>query len=260
LPFFQINAFTRDIAGGNPAGVCLLQPGEWPPIERMQRCAAGSLYAEIAFVKPAGKRWHIRWFGPRAEVDLCGHATLAAAHVLRHRGIAAPFIFEYPDGEIEVSAQGDAITIALPTREPAATRVPDALIEGLGREPVEVLRASDYLVVFRTESIVRHLAPNFRRLEQLRGRGVIATAPGEEADFVSRFFAPALGIDEDHVTGSAHCTLAPYWAERLGKARMAALQVSPRGGELECELQGERVLLTGHAATYFDGEVNCQGA
>jgi predicted PhzF superfamily epimerase YddE/YHI9 len=119
-----------------------------------------------------------------------------------------------------------------------------------------VLRASDYLVVFRTEGIVRNLAPNFRRLDQLRGRGVIATAPGEDVDFVSRFFAPALGIDEDHVTGSAHCTLAPYWAERLGKPRLTALQVSPRGGELECQLQGERVLLTGHAVTYFEGEVS----
>jgi predicted PhzF superfamily epimerase YddE/YHI9 len=256
LPFFQINAFTRDISGGNPAGVCILEPGAWPPIEQMQRCAAGSLFAEIAFLKPGRERWHIRWFGPRAEVDLCGHATLAAAHVLRQSDVAAPFTLEYPDGEIEVTAEGDAITIALPTREPAATRVPDALIEGLGAEPTEVLRASDYLGVFRTEGIVRNLAPNFRRLDQLRGRGVIATAPGEDVDFVSRFFAPALGIDEDHVTGSAHCTLAPYWAERLGKPRLTALQVSPRGGELECQLQGERVLLTGQGVTYFEGEVS----
>lgn len=255
LPFFQVNAFTRELTGGNPAGVCIVK--EWPSETKLRRIASGGVYPEIAFILPKRNAVEIRWFSPRAEVDLCGHATLAAAHVLfNHRDFPSDEIrFEYADGVLPVTRDGDALLMSLPARVAVEARAPDLLIEALGREPAEVLRATDYMAVFKTEAAVRKLTPHLRRLAQLRERGVIATAPGQDVDFVSRFFAPSLGIEEDHVTGSAHCTLAPYWAERLKKKRMKAKQLSPRGGELECEVVDDRVLLRGHAVTYFIGEL-----
>lgn len=256
LPFYQVNAFTRKFTGGNPAGVCIVD--KWPDSATMQAMAAATIFPEVAFIQSAGDRARLRWFSPKTEVDLCGHATLAAVHVLyNHLNIAADEIrIDYADGIIRARRHDGRLAIALPLREAEDSHIPDALIEGLGSEPETVLKAVDYLVVFRKESVVRNLNPNLRRLAQLRSRGVIVTAPGDEVDFVSRFFAPALGIDEDHATGSSHCTLAPYWADVLDRKTLSARQLSPRGGEFECALEGESVWLRGEAVTYIEGFVS----
>lgn len=256
LPFYQVNAFTRELSGGNPAGVCVVS--NWPAAARMQALAAATNFSEVAFLRPGAVSASIRWFSPKAEVDLCGHATLAAVHVLfQHLKTAKDKVrLEYNEGSIDARQHGRRLEIALPARPASECRVPDSLIEGLGGEPLEVLKAVDYLAVFQKESVVRHLQPNLRRLAQLRSRGVIVTAPSNETDFVSRYFAPALGIDEDHATGSSHCTLAPYWAEKLGKLTLSARQVSPRGGDLECALNGDLVRLRGEAVTFFEGVVH----
>jgi len=255
LPYYEISAFTTNPFGGNPAGVCPLE--RWLPDAVLQGIAANNNLAETAFTAPRGDDFELRWFTPAVEMDLCGHATLAAASVLfNERGLPGDNVrFHSRSGELNVARAGDMLTLDFPSRPPAPCTVPEALIRGLGAKPSEVLKARDYLAVFASEAEVRALRPDFVALRTLDCLGIIVTAPGGDCDFVSRFFAPAAGVDEDPVTGSAHCTLIPYWATRLGKAKTHARQVSARGGELFCELVGERVRIGGTAMLYLRGEI-----
>jgi PhzF family phenazine biosynthesis protein len=262
LPFFQVDSFTGRLFHGNPAGVVLLE--KWLPAEVMQAIAAENNLAETAFVTPAsgkaaqgGTRLAIRWFTPAVEVELCGHATLAAAHVLwRHVGVQAQSLtFESASGPLHVEREKDLLVLdfpSLPGRKSADGR---AVTAALGRAPVEVYESSCMMAVFENKRDVHELIPDLEAIAALDTLGVIVTAPGVGHDFVSRFFAPALGIDEDPVTGAAHCTLAPYWSARLGKSKLTAHQVSSRGGELFCEVRGERVRIGGRAVTYLDGRI-----
>ncbi|HTY99370.1 MAG TPA: PhzF family phenazine biosynthesis protein [Rhodocyclaceae bacterium] len=254
LTQYQVDAFARRPFEGNPAAVCPL--ASWLPDAVLQAIAEENNLSETAFFVPAGEAFHLRWFTPAAEVDLCGHATLASAHVLfTHLGHRQPaIVFQTRSGELTVERRGELLSMNFPARQPEPCAAPGPLIEGLGRQPLEVLAADDYLAVFESEAAVRALAPDFGQLCRLDRRGVIVTAPGDGTDFVSRFFAPKLRVPEDPVTGSAHCTLAPYWAARLGKTSLAARQVSKRGGEIGCELRGERVLLAGRAVTVMTSE------
>jgi PhzF family phenazine biosynthesis protein len=256
LPYFEVSAFTSSPFGGNPAGVCLLEA--WLPDAVLQQIAANNNLAETAFTIPRGNDFDLRWFTPAVEMDLCGHATLAAAFVLfNQRGLTVNEIrFHSRGGLLSVSRDSEVLTLDFPSR-PATTdtKSPDDLARGLGGRPEKVLKARDFLAVFANEADVRALKPDFAALKKLDCLGIIATAPGGDCDFVSRFFAPSAGVDEDPVTGSAHCTLIPYWARRLGKTKMFARQISPRGGDLFCELAGERVQIGGKAVLYLRGEI-----
>jgi PhzF family phenazine biosynthesis protein len=254
--YFHVDAFASAVFSGNPAGVCLLDA--WLPDATLQRMAAEHRLSETAFIVRSPKGYELRWYTPTVEVDLCGHATLAAAHVLFvHAGEPGETVeFRSQSGVLRVHRRGGG-TLALdfPSRPAGPCPVPEALAQGLGRRPIEVLKSRDYLAVFAEEDEVRGLAPDMAALASLDCAGVIATAPGRDRDFVSRFFAPQVGIPEDPVTGSAHCTLVPYWSRRLGRKRLEARQVSARGGELSCEDVGERVLIGGRAVTYLRGEI-----
>lgn len=256
IPYWQVDAFTCRLFSGNPACVCLL--ADWLPDSLLQSIAAENNLSETAFLVQRGSYIDLRWFTPSLEVDLCGHATLAAAHVVYwHLGFQHPSIeFHSRSGVLSVFRSEDLLTLGFPSRPPTACATPDDLITGLGCTPAFTAKARDYLAVFENEAAVRSLKPNMAVLTRLDCLGIIATAPGESCDFVSRFFAPRAGIPEDPVTGSAHCTLIPYWAERLGKTELHALQVSPRGGELFCEDRGERVAIGGRAVTYSSGFLN----
>jgi PhzF family phenazine biosynthesis protein len=243
---------------GNPAGVCLLQ--KWPAPSLMQRIAAENNLAETAFVVIRGALCDLRWFTPTVEMDLCGHATLAAAHVLFTWGgwSGASITFSSLSGPLTVERRGEMLILDFPARPALPCEPSTVLIKGLGREPVEVRGARDYLALYASEEDVRSLQPDMALLARIDRMGVIASAPARnphEADFVSRVFAPGVGIPEDPVTGSAHCTLIPYWSRRLGKKSLHALQVSPRGGELFCEDAGDRVKIGGRAFTYLSGEI-----
>jgi PhzF family phenazine biosynthesis protein len=253
IPYYQVDAFTGSLFSGNPAGVAILI--DWISEEWMQSIAAENHLAETAFVVPRGGCFDLRWFTPEMEVDLCGHATLAAAHVLfTHLGYRKVSIdFHTRSGLLPVTRSENLLTLDFPSRPAEECEVPDLLSEGLGSVPVEVRKARDYLAVFESESIVRELRPRMDVLSKLSCLGIIATAPGYSCDFVSRFFAPAAGVPEDPVTGSAHCTLIPYWSKQLKKSQLHALQVSRRGGELFCSERGERVAISGRAITYSTG-------
>lgn len=252
---FQVDAFATRVFEGNPAAVCPLD--RWLDDGVLQAIAAENNLSETAFFVPTEKGFHLRWFTPVSEVDLCGHATLAAAHVLfDHLGYAGGAIrFETRSGDLTVRKREARLEMNFPACPPAPCEAPASLVQALGRHPVEVLAADDYLAVFEDEAAVRALRPDMGLLSRLGRRGVIVTAPGGDADFVSRFFAPRIGIPEDPVTGSAHCELAPYWAKRLGKNVLAARQVSPRGGRVDCEIAGDRVLLAGSAVTFMEAEI-----
>lgn len=256
LPLYQVDAFTSRVFGGNPAGIVPLET--WLPDETMQAIAAENNLAETAFFVREGDGFRLRWFTPSVEVDLCGHATLASAHLLYaqlgYRGDRIDF--ETRSGRLTVTRQGDLLAMELPARPPLPCSAPSDLDTALGRAPAAVLAARDYLLVYEREADVRSLAPDMERIARLDRFGVIVTAPGESCDFVSRFFAPAQGIPEDPVTGSAHCTLIPYWAQRLGKTTMNARQISPRGGELSCEDRGARVVVAGKAVLYLEGTIH----
>jgi PhzF family phenazine biosynthesis protein len=261
--FFWVDAFTQRAFNGNPAGVCPLSA--WPEDDLLQRIAAQNGLAETAFFVRTGEaRYHLRWFTPKVEVDLCGHATLASAHVLLHElGEPGPMVtFDTRSGPLVVErSEPQRLSMNFPSRPPHAVPsgdMPAALREGLvGVEPQWVGRARDYLCVLSDEAAVRRLQPRVERLAEVDALGVIVTARGEACDFVSRFFAPGAGVPEDPVTGSAHCTLVPYWADRLGRTELFARQVSARGGELWCSLAGDRVHLAGQATTYIRGELSC---
>ncbi len=256
LRMFQVDAFSRQIFGGNPAAVVPLT--EWLPDTLMQNIGMENNLAETAFFVPADRGFQLRWFTPAIEVDLCGHATLASAHVLcQHLGYHKERIhFFTRSGEliVEKAEKGYRMDFPCDRLEPVPALEP--LEKGLGRKPLEVYKGrEDYLAVLGSEAEVQGLQPDYRALATLGGRGVIATAPGTSFDFVSRCFFPAAGIDEDPVTGSAHTTLTPYWAERLRKDTFRARQISKRGGELLCELHGKRVHLIGSAVTYLEGTI-----
>ena len=259
IPYFHVDAFAQRPFAGNPAGVCPLPA--WLPTEQMQHIAAENNLAETAFIVPrAGAEYDIRWFTPTVEIDLCGHATLASAHVLfTHLGFAeAQVIFHSQSGPLHVSREADGrLTLDFPSRPPQEmTTHPTGLTDALRATPLHVLAARDLLVVFNTEAEVLALRPDYARIAALEYVGVIATAPGSDGiDFVSRFFAPRVGVPEDPVTGSAHSTLIPFWAEKLGKTELRARQVSPRGGDLWCRLKGDRVDISGYAVTYAAGEL-----
>ena len=255
LPLFQIDAFAERVFQGNPAAVCPLEA--WLPEALMQAIAAENNLSETAFCVPEGEGYGLRWFTPLKEIDLCGHATLATAHVLfEHLGFAgAEIVFSTRSGALRVTRAGDRLAMDFPAKAVEPCAAPGALIEGLGRAPLKVYGGRDYLAVFADAAEVRALTPDPRRLAELDRHGVIVTAPGGaedgDVDFVSRFFVPKFGVDEDPVTGSAHCSLTPFWAARLGKATLEARQVSRRGGRLQCTLAGERVILRGRAVTYM---------
>ena len=253
IPLYQIDAFTGRLFGGNPAAVCPLE--DWLDDATMQAIARENNLSETAFFIDRGDYHDLRWFTPASEVDLCGHATLATAFLLLDElGVGGDVVhFETRSGRLTVRRDGDRLAMDFPAAPPEPCAEPDGLAAGLGRAPDAVLAAAQYLAVFSTEAEVRAIEPDFARIAGLDRRAVIATAPGEEADFVSRFFAPKIGIPEDPVTGSAHCVLVPYWAQRLGKTCLTAHQVSARGGELWCEDRGERVVIAGHAVKYLEG-------
>ena len=257
----QVDAFAEEPFTGNPAAVCLVDrevTGEW-----MQRVAAEMNLSETAFLRPRdGGGWELRWFTPEVEVDLCGHATLASAHALWELNEAPagePIRFHTRSGVLTAAAAGNGlIELDFPATPPAAAQAPAGLAEALGAEPVWVGRTRfDYLVELAGEGEVRSLAPDYGALRRLEARGVIVTAAGSPPfDFVSRFFAPSVGVDEDPVTGSAHCALAPFWGGRLGKAEMTAYQASPRGGAVSVRLAGSRVVIGGRAVTVLTGELH----
>lgn len=255
IPIYQVDAFTGSIFSGNPAAVCPLN--EWLPETVLQSIAAENNLAETAFFVKNGKGFQLRWFTPAVEVDLCGHATLASAYVLFNLlGQAGDRIaFSTKSGELVVSRNGEFLTLNFPSRPPSPVEPYPGLVEALGGAPEAVLAARDYFVVYRSEQELRSLSPRMESLMRIDRFAVIVTAPGESCDFVSRFFAPAKGIPEDPVTGSAHCSLVPYWAERLGKTKLNARQVSKRGGELLCELKGDRVEMAGQGALFLQGEI-----
>ena len=252
---FQVDAFASAVFEGNPAAVVPLS--EWLEDSLLQAIAMENNLSETAFFVPGDGGFRLRWFTPNSEVDLCGHATLAAAHVLfEHLGWASSdVLFVSNSGPLTVRREAGLLAMDFPAVPSRPVGLVDDLQHGLNVLPETVLAGTDYLVVLDSAATVAALQPDFLRLARLDRRGVIATAPGEDCDFVSRCFYPALDVDEDPVTGSAHCQLAPYWAERLGKTRLAARQLSRRGGQVDCELQGERVVLRGQAVTYLMGRI-----
>ena len=255
IPLFQVDAFTAELFKGNPAAVCPLP--EWLPDPLLQSIAAENNLSETAFFVRRGSRYELRWFTPAVEVDLCGHATLASAFVIfqRQEPDAEEAVFDTRSGELRVRRQGELLAMDFPARPPSPCAEPPGLAEALGASPREVWRSRDLLAVFDSEAAVRELAPKFDLLRRLDTFAVIVTAPGEQVDFVSRFFAPRAGVDEDPVTGSAHCTLVPYWAGRLAKSELHARQVSHRGGELWCEDHGARVTIKGRCVLYLEGHI-----
>jgi len=252
---YQVDAFATRAFEGNPAAVCPLE--KWLDDDLLQAIAEENNLSETAFFVPSAKGFSLRWFTPFKEVDLCGHATLATAHIIYESlGFTGTVIsFETRSGDLFVKKQGSVLQMDFPAYKLTACEIPETLVQGLGVRPIEVLADDDYLAVFDSEATVRAITPNHALLGLLDLRGVIVTAPGADVDFVSRFFAPKIGIPEDPVTGAAHCKLAPYWAGKLGKNTLSARQVSKRGGNLACEVKNDRVVLSGSAVTFMEAEI-----
>jgi predicted PhzF superfamily epimerase YddE/YHI9 len=258
LPIYQVDAFTGKLFAGNPAAVIPMT--HWLEAATMQDIAAENNLAETAFFVPKGSDFELRWFTPEVEVDLCGHATLASAHVLfSHWFYYKPTVtFHTRSGPLKVHTAGDSLTMDLPSIPVYPADVPPHLVDGLGRMPQGVWKGRDYLCLFDSEDEVRALKPDFRELAKVPTLGVIVTAKSKNVDFVSRFFAPAAGIAEDPVTGSAHSELVPFWSEKLGKKKLMARQISKRGGDIACELSFNRVHMTGKCITYLVGTINAR--
>lgn len=257
IPYFEVAAFARALFAWNPAGVCLLQE-KWLPNELMQQIAAENNLAETAFLIERKHGFDLRWMTPVLEVDLCGHATLAAAHLIfNHLGHKEDVIrFQSKSGELRVERDKDRLVLDFPAQPMTECAVPAKLVEGLRAKPETILKGRDYLAVFEHEEEVAAIQPDFQIVAALDAQGVMVTAPGNNCDFVSRYFVPAAGIPEDPVTGSTHCALIPYWSKRLGQRELVARQISKRGGELFCEDRGDRVRIGGHAVTYVEGRIN----
>jgi PhzF family phenazine biosynthesis protein len=256
IPYYQVLAFTKRHFAGNPAGVCVLS--EWLPDAELQAIAAENNLPETAFIIEREKYFDLRWLTPTVEVDLCGHATLASAHVIFHHLDRAgdTVSFQSRSGELTVARVEDRLVLDFPSQPVSKCEPPKKLAEGLRAQPKSVLKGRDYFAVFDREEDIAALEPDFEILTQLDAEGVIVTAPGNVCDFVSRYFAPRVGIPEDPVTGSTHCALIPYWSKRLGKQELRARQLSKRGGELFCEDRGERVGIGGNAVTYVEGKLH----
>ncbi len=254
---YQVDAFTEKLFGGNPAAVCILD--KWLSDDLMQSIAAENNLAETAFIIKSDEGYDIRWLTPAVEVDLCGHATLASAHVVfNHLGHSSDEVVFHSgrSGILKVKKTGSLLTLDFPTDQFVKVDTPSNLAKGLGMQPVETYKGkTDYMAVFSSEADIVKLEPHFNVLAGVEARGIIVTAKGDTVDFVSRFFAPQSGIDEDPVTGSAHTTLTPYWAGVLGKTEMSAIQLSARKGHLTCKHLGTRVEISGHAVTYLVGEI-----
>jgi predicted PhzF superfamily epimerase YddE/YHI9 len=255
LPVFQLDAFTSRVFRGNPAAVVVMD--RWLDDRTLQSIAAEHNLSETAFVIPEIGECPLRWFTPLVEVDLCGHATLAAADVLFRHYLADrdTVSFTTKSGKLGVTRRSGFLAMDFPARPGRSIAVDDALAAAVGAAPREALLARDLLTVFESEADVRDFRPDMAKIASLDAFALIISAPGSDVDFVSRFFAPRAGIPEDPVTGSAHCTLIPYWARRLGKSELVARQLSARGGEIRCELRGERVVIGGDVVEYLRGEI-----
>ncbi len=255
LPIFQIDVFTDRLFHGNPAAVVVLP--EWIPDGTLQAIAQENNLAETAFVVPRHEIFDLRWFTPEVEIDLCGHATLASAHVMFNYGYTTrtEVVFRYQGGTLTVTREKDLLAMDFPARPPTQIALNLAVTHALGATPSELHQSRDLLAVFDRQADIESLCPDFAALARLDTFAVIASAPGEKCDFVSRFFAPAAGVLEDPATGSSHCTLVPYWSNRLGKRTLHALQLSRRGGELFCEHQGDRIKISGRVVEYLCGEI-----
>ena len=257
IPIFQVDAFNTELFKGNPAAVCPL--AEWLPDEILQKIASENNLSETAFFVKENSNYSIKWFTPLSEVDLCGHATLATAHLLFNH-------LNYPDqtisfsslsGELLVNRQdNNLIFLDFPSQPPRPIPLDKVYLTAFGIQPIAAFKAKKLMLVFKNEEEVLNLEPDFSQIINLDPLGVIATAKGEKYDFVSRFFAPAVGINEDPVTGSAHTTLIPYWSDLTGKEQLIAWQCSKRGGVLYCKNHKERVLIGGHAVTFLEGTIN----
>ena len=254
---FQVDAFTTTVFSGNSACVVLLE--DWIDDSILLKIAQENAVAETAFVVPQDDRFQLRWFTPDIEIDLCGHATLAAGHVVLSHLQSKTNIatFDTMSGKLQVERHGSMYSMDLPSRPPLSAKLPPSIAKSLSHSPMEVLKGRDYVLVYREESEVANLQINREQFDQINldPGGVAVTAPGNDCDFVSRFFTPQATILEDPVTGSAHCSLAPFWGNRLGKTELDAKQLSARGGELHCKVQGDRVLLFGNAITYAKGQI-----
>jgi PhzF family phenazine biosynthesis protein len=257
LRLFQVDAFTDQLFAGNPAAVVPLR--QWLPESLMQKIAAENNLAETAFIHPDGDGWAIRWFTPEAEIDLCGHATLASAFVIANflnEGVSLIRFTTQVAGELRVTREGERYSLDFPARPGTLVDVPAEVLAALGAEPPQAtFAARDLMLVYERAEQVAAVQPDFAALAR-SGCKIIITAPGDDVDFVSRFFAPSVGIAEDPVTGSAHCTLIPYWAERLGRTDLTARQISARGGRLWCRMDGARVHIAGQAVLYLEGTIH----
>ena len=258
LPIFQIDAFSDKVFGGNPA--CVVPLENWLQDEVLLKISKENAVAETAFFVRKGKNFHLRWFTPDIEMDLCGHATLATAHcILSELKLESEkVIFETLSGELEVSLNNGRYLLDLPRRDPIAATLPDEIKNALNIQPKKVLKARDYLLVYENQKEIEDIVVKREVFDQinLNPGGVIVTAKGDHCDFVSRFFTPQATILEDPVTGSAHCTLTPYWSNKFLKKSMNAQQISERKGELICELKEDRVEISGKAITYFEGYIS----
>jgi predicted PhzF superfamily epimerase YddE/YHI9 len=256
LPIFQVDAFARRVFGGNPAAVIILEHS-WLADDLLQAIAAENNLSETAFVIIGREPFALRWFTPKIEVDLCGHATLASAYVLLKHYFSSRNEVKLTtrSGELVVERKSDHLAMDFPARPGRRIPLSDEIGEALGKKPTEAYLARDLLTIFPSETDVAALHPNLDLVACIEALGIIASAKGEQVDFVSRFFAPRAGIPEDPVTGSSHCTLVPYWAAKLGKLSLSARQLSPRGGELNCEMRGDRVVIAGDAVEYLHGTI-----
>jgi len=259
IPLFQVDAFTNQLFRGNPAAVCITD--KWLSDDLMQQIAAENNLAETAFIVPMGSDFGLRWFTPEIEVDLCGHATLAAGYVLFYYYNIKDNVIHFHSknsGILNVKRDGDLLTLDFPVDEIHPCEIPNELTRA-SIHPVETWKGkTDYMLVFSSQEEIESFKPDMNILNQIEARGIIITAPGKETDFVSRFFAPRSGVPEDPVTGSAHTTLTPYWALKLHKTELTARQLSKRKGDLNCKLNGDRVEITGQARLYLVGEITIQ--
>jgi PhzF family phenazine biosynthesis protein len=256
IKFYQIDTFTDKLFGGNPAGVCPLE--DWLPDEAMQNIAFENNLADTAFFVTNDNDFELRWFTPLAEVDLCGHATLATAHVLfeHFEYNREKIFFHTKSGELSVKRKNEKLILNFPVDTVKKIEAPEDLITAIGKKPIETFKGkTDYLFVYQTQKEIEDIIPDFELIKKSKARGIIITAKGDDVDFVSRFFAPLVGINEDPVTGSAHTTLTPYWTVKLGKKELSAMQLSKRRGKLNCKLVDDRVEITGNAITYLEGSI-----
>ena len=255
ISIFQVDAFTSELFRGNPAAVCPLE--SWIDDNTLQLGASENNLSETAFFVRENDGYRIRWFTPVCEVDLCGHATLASAYIIFNEidRTVSNIKFFSNSGKLSVTKDSDLILLDFPSLPPKISHNPENIYSAFNIKPTEVLQADDYLLIYDNQEKIENILPDLSILKEVDLRGVIVSSKGNDCDFVSRFFAPKYGIDEDPVTGSAHCTLIPYWSEKLGKKKLHAKQLSKRGGELFCEMKKNRVVISGHAVKYFSGEI-----